>query len=96
MQPSHGYASPPAVMAAAQSAVPKDTLGDFNEEDKVPTHLSTKNVTKLELTLDLIVNRKKWEVYDATLRAALGDYSRFLDSDQPPTVEEWCSTFTKC
>ena len=84
MQPSLGYASPPAVMAAAQSAVPTDTLGDFNLEEKLPSKLSTKDVTKLELTLDLIANRKKWEVYDATLRAALGDYSRFLDSSHEP------------
>ena len=95
MQPSHGFTSPPAVMAAAQSAVPTASLGDFNMDEKLPPKLSTKEVTKLELTDDLIVNRKKWEVYDATLRAALGEYARFLDSNSPPTVEQWCSTFSQ-
>ena len=85
---AQGYASPPSAMAAARPES-VDLLGDFEEEEKLPWKLSTKQTVKLKLQSNILANRKSFELWNATFRADIGKYVVFLDHDLP-SVEEWC------
>ena len=57
-----------------------DLLGDFEEDEKLPWKLSTKQTVKLKLQSNILANRKSFELWNATFRADIGKYVVFLET----------------
>ena len=63
-----------------------------NPETKKVISLSTKSVSKLQISTDINRNRVSFDLWNVSFRAAINNYASLLE-ETPPSIQEWAQDY---